>query len=175
MFTAVQAILEDAQASVLKPLEDRRKLLVNEARGFKDELEAEITKLERTISDLDDVSVLEDHILFLQVRQKMEYSQNILLLFFYTSMLLLFLSAVYREAICFFIPFIFLYFQKYPSLSLQDEMNDWADVKLDTSLSFGIMRETTTNTIDKIQQELDKLASIGELHYFSEKIRRLKC
>lgn len=70
MFTAVQAILEEAQASLLKPLEDRRKLLEKEATGFKDELEAEIVKLKGAITELDDISLLEDHILFLQVRKK---------------------------------------------------------------------------------------------------------
>ncbi|XP_017287537.1 E3 ubiquitin-protein ligase TRIM39 isoform X3 [Kryptolebias marmoratus] len=50
--------------------------------------------------------------------------------------------------------------KKYPTLSLQDEMKNWADVELDTSLTFGIMRETTTTMIEKIQQELEKLAFI---------------
>lgn len=67
MFTAVLTILEAAQASVLKPLEDRRKLLDKEAKALKDELEAEITKLETSVSELDDIAVMEDHILFLQV------------------------------------------------------------------------------------------------------------
>ncbi|XP_024865311.1 pyrin isoform X2 [Kryptolebias marmoratus] len=115
VFTAVLAILEAAQASVLKPLEDRKKLLEKEAKALKKELKAEITKLETTISKLVHISTLEDHILFLQ---------------------------------------------KYPTLSLQDEMKNWADVELDTSLTFGIMRETTTTMIEKIQQELEKLAFI---------------
>lgn len=71
MFTAVLAILEAAQASVLRPLEDRRKLLGKEAKALKDELEAEITKLETSVTELDDISVMEDHILFLQVRKQL--------------------------------------------------------------------------------------------------------
>lgn len=52
-------------------------------------------------------------------------------------------------------------FQRYPSLSLQEKTKDWADVELDTTLSFGVMRETITTMIEQMQQELEKLASIG--------------
>ncbi|XP_061566225.1 E3 ubiquitin-protein ligase TRIM39-like [Cololabis saira] len=66
VFTAVNAILELAQAALHQPLEERRQLLEKEAKDLKDELEAEIDKLQRTISELEDISALEDHILFLQ-------------------------------------------------------------------------------------------------------------
>ncbi|KAM4714638.1 pyrin-like [Anableps anableps] len=83
-----------------------------EAKNLKDELETEIKRIEKTISELDDISALEDHILFLQ---------------------------------------------RYPLLSDQDDMKDWTDVELDTTLSFGSMRETTTTMVKNIQQELEKL------------------
>lgn len=67
VFNAVIAIVEAAQATVLQPLEDRRQVLDKEAKGLKEELEAEINKIETTVSELDDISVLEDHILFLQM------------------------------------------------------------------------------------------------------------
>lgn len=117
VFRAVLAILETAQEKVLKPLGDRRQLLEKEAKDLKDELEAEINKLEKTISDLDDISVLEDHILFLQ---------------------------------------------RYPSVIVQDDMRDWTKVELDTSLSFGTMKKTTTTMMERIQQELEKLACVGK-------------
>ncbi|XP_043954300.1 E3 ubiquitin-protein ligase TRIM21-like isoform X2 [Gambusia affinis] len=114
VFTALIAIVEAAQKNALMPLQSRREAMENEAKKLKDELEDEINKIKKTISELDDISSLEDHILFLQ---------------------------------------------KYPSLSVQDDMTDWTDVELDTTLSFGSMRETTTAMVKKIQQELEKLDS----------------
>ncbi|XP_070711296.1 uncharacterized protein [Pempheris klunzingeri] len=66
VFTAVIAIVEEAQARALQPLKDRRQILEKEAKALKEELEAEIDMLEKAISGLDDISVLEDHVLFLQ-------------------------------------------------------------------------------------------------------------
>lgn len=77
VFDAVIAIVEEVKARLLKPVTDRRQILDNEATGLKDELEAEIQKFENTISELDDVSVLEDHILFLQVRAQSDNERNI--------------------------------------------------------------------------------------------------
>ena len=68
VFTAVLATVESAQAADLKPLAERRQLLQKDANAFNDTLEDEINKLEKTISELDDIALLEDHILFLEVR-----------------------------------------------------------------------------------------------------------
>ncbi|XP_037614120.1 E3 ubiquitin-protein ligase TRIM21-like [Sebastes umbrosus] len=115
VFTAVIAIAEEAQATALKPLKDRREVLEKEAKYIKEELEAEIDRLEKTISELDDISALEDHILFLQ---------------------------------------------SYPSLRDMDNLKDSTEVELDTSLSFGTMRKTTTTMLEQIHQKLEKLTSI---------------
>ncbi|XP_036001898.1 E3 ubiquitin-protein ligase TRIM39 [Fundulus heteroclitus] len=112
VFTAMVAIVEAAQKKVLKPLENKRQIMAKEAEGLEDELKAEISKIEKTVSELDDISALEDHILFLQ---------------------------------------------KYPTLSVQEDMKDWTDVELETSLCFGSMRETTTTMVKQIKQELKKL------------------
>lgn len=69
MFTAVIAIVEEARARAHQPIDNRRQVLENKAKGLKHELEAEIKKLGKAISELDDISVLEDHILFLQVEK----------------------------------------------------------------------------------------------------------
>ncbi|KAM9335530.1 E3 ubiquitin-protein ligase TRIM21-like [Symphorus nematophorus] len=66
VFTAVITIVERAQASALQPLKDRRQAVEKEAKDLIDELEAEIKELEKTVCKLDDISALEDHILFLQ-------------------------------------------------------------------------------------------------------------
>ncbi|KAL6118382.1 uncharacterized protein ACO6RY_03191 [Pungitius sinensis] len=66
VFTAVAAIVEEARAAALRPVESRRDEVLKEAKGIKEKLEAEIHSLETTISELDDLSVLEDHVLFLQ-------------------------------------------------------------------------------------------------------------
>ncbi|XP_008277938.1 E3 ubiquitin-protein ligase TRIM39-like [Stegastes partitus] len=115
VFTAVLAIVEEAQATVLQPLKDRRQVLEKEAKFLKDELEAEINKLQMTILELDDISALEDHILFLQ---------------------------------------------SYPSMQDLNNITDCSHVELDTSLSFGNMRKTTTVMMQQIQQELEKLSSV---------------
>ncbi|XP_044197321.1 E3 ubiquitin-protein ligase TRIM39-like [Thunnus albacares] len=115
VFTAVIAIVEEAHARALQPLKERREVLEKEAKDLIDELEAEINRLEKTISELDDISALEDHILFLQ---------------------------------------------RYPSLQDVNNIKDWTEVDLDTSLSFGTMRKTTTTMMEKIQQELEKLTPI---------------
>lgn len=115
VFTMVISIVEAANAKVVKPLQKMRHLLEKEAKDLKDELEAEINRLETTIAELDNISALEDHIYFLQ---------------------------------------------RYPSISVQDEMKNWANVKLDAPPSFGSMRETTMTMVKNIQQELEKLATI---------------
>lgn len=61
------AIVERAQDRALQPLKDRRQDVEKEAKGLKDKLQEEINRLEKTISELDSISMLEDHILFLQV------------------------------------------------------------------------------------------------------------
>lgn len=58
--------VEEALAAALKPLKDRREAVEKDAKHIKTELEEEIDRLDKTISELDDISVLEDHILFLQ-------------------------------------------------------------------------------------------------------------
>lgn len=69
VFNAVMDIVEEARARALKPIDNRRQVLQKEANGLKHELEAEINNLETAISELDNISVLEDHILFLQVEK----------------------------------------------------------------------------------------------------------
>lgn len=67
VFTAVAAIVEEARAAALRPVEAKRDEVLKEAKDIKEKLEAEIHRLEKTISELDNLSVLEDHVLFLQV------------------------------------------------------------------------------------------------------------
>ncbi|XP_062300815.1 E3 ubiquitin-protein ligase TRIM39-like [Scomber scombrus] len=115
VFTAVLAMVEEAHATALQPLKERMLVLEQEAKELTNELETEVNRLERAISELDDISVLEDHILFLQ---------------------------------------------RYPSLQDMDDIKDWTNVELDTTLSFGTMRKTTITMMEKIQEKLEKLSSI---------------
>ncbi|XP_075948576.1 E3 ubiquitin-protein ligase TRIM39-like [Anarhichas minor] len=114
VFTAVSAIVEEARATALKPLDERREDVQKEAKSIKEDLEAEINSLEKTISELDNISALEDHILFLQ---------------------------------------------EYPCLQKLDNLKDSTGVELDTSLSFGTLRKTTTTMLEQIQQRLEELTS----------------
>uniref|UniRef100_A0A3Q3QH51 B30.2/SPRY domain-containing protein n=2 Tax=Monopterus albus TaxID=43700 RepID=A0A3Q3QH51_MONAL len=66
VFTAVFALVEEAQAKVLQPLKDRRKVLEKEVQNIKEELKSEVKRLEETICELDQISASEDHIFFLQ-------------------------------------------------------------------------------------------------------------
>lgn len=68
LFTAVLAVVEAAKAKALSPLEDKLQLLKKESNDMKYDLEDEIKRLETTILKLEEISALEDHILFLQVR-----------------------------------------------------------------------------------------------------------
>ncbi|XP_028260905.1 uncharacterized protein LOC114435432 [Parambassis ranga] len=77
VFNAVIAIVEEAQARALQPLKDRRQVLEKEAQNLKDELKAEIKKLETNISELDNIAALEDHILFLQNYPSLQDLDNI--------------------------------------------------------------------------------------------------
>ncbi|TDG99577.1 hypothetical protein EPR50_G00195620 [Perca flavescens] len=115
VFTAVIAIVEEAHAAAHKPVQDRREVVEKEAKDIQLKLEAEINRLEKTISELDDIAALDDHILFLQ---------------------------------------------SYPSLQDLNNLKDSTEVDLDTSLSFGTMRKTTTTMLEQIQQKLENLTSI---------------
>ncbi|KAM3590085.1 uncharacterized protein V6R79_003541 [Siganus canaliculatus] len=66
VFSSVVSIAESAQASALQPLTDRRKAVETDAEEIIDALQDEITTHNKTISELDRLSVLEDHVLFLQ-------------------------------------------------------------------------------------------------------------
>ncbi|KAL3046174.1 hypothetical protein OYC64_004227 [Pagothenia borchgrevinki] len=66
VFRALFASVEEAHAAALKPLEDRREVVEKDAKYIRENLEKEIRELEKAVSELDDISALEDHILFLQ-------------------------------------------------------------------------------------------------------------
>lgn len=69
VFSAIHAIVEEAQATIQKPLRDRRQRMEREADDLQQMLTSDIKTLEKTIRDLDELSNLEDHIFFLQVRE----------------------------------------------------------------------------------------------------------
>lgn len=145
VFTAVIAIVEKAQAEALQPLKDRRQAVEKDAKDLIEKLEAEITSLEKNISDLEKISVLEDHILFLQVRGNLSGMVDATLWTLKDTPAM----------------FLFPLSQSYPSL--QDvNIKDWTKVEFDTSLAFGTMRKTTTTLLEQIQQKLEKLTSIGK-------------
>ena len=77
VFAAVVNIVERAQETALKPLKERRQAMEKEAKDLIEELEAEISKLEKTISVVDDMSALEDHIHFLQVRGQHHFTDDV--------------------------------------------------------------------------------------------------
>ncbi|CAJ1085921.1 E3 ubiquitin-protein ligase TRIM21-like [Xyrichtys novacula] len=115
VFGAVLAIVEEARAAALQPIQDRRKAMEEEAKHIEEKLRGEIQQLEKTFYKLKEISELEDHILFLQ---------------------------------------------GYPFLQDLDSIEDCPEVELNTSLSFGTMKEITTTMMESIQKEVEKLTPI---------------
>ncbi|XP_056156841.1 uncharacterized protein LOC130131006 [Lampris incognitus] len=66
VFSAVISAVERAQEIALKPLKKKRQDVKKEAKHLTEELQREIDKLKKAISELDDIASLEDHVLFLQ-------------------------------------------------------------------------------------------------------------
>lgn len=155
VFKTVFAMVERAQDTALQPLKDRRQDVEEEAKGLKDELQEEINRLEKTISELDSISVFEDHILFLQVGG---HFPNFPLLYAGLTRILFFNGLTDAQP-CSFSSSLS---QSYPSPNDIDSIRDRTEIEFDTSLSFGTMRKNTTKLLEEIQQELEKLTFIGE-------------
>lgn len=68
VFTAVFGLMNAAYNKASQPLKEKKQAVEREAKGLTDGLHAEISKLEQTISMLDNLSTHEDHLCFLQVR-----------------------------------------------------------------------------------------------------------
>nr|XP_020504468.1 E3 ubiquitin-protein ligase TRIM39-like [Labrus bergylta] len=77
VFTAVIAIVKEARDRALQPLKERRQAVEKEAKDIEKKMKAEICQLVKTISKLDDISALEDHILFLQKYPSLQDLDNI--------------------------------------------------------------------------------------------------
>lgn len=67
VFKAVMRLVLVAKDKAYQPLKERRQDVEKEANALMDGLHAEISRLEKTISELVDITALEDHIFFLQV------------------------------------------------------------------------------------------------------------
>lgn len=67
VFKDVIRLVEAAMDKTFQPMKERRQEVEREARSLTDGLQAEISRLEKTIFVLDNISAHEDHIFFLQV------------------------------------------------------------------------------------------------------------
>ncbi|KAK2899976.1 hypothetical protein Q8A73_013105 [Channa argus] len=79
VFEAVSNTVEEAQARALQPLNDRRKVVEEEAANINNDLKAEIKRLEETVSELEKLLLYEDPIHFFQdfpSLQNLEDSRN---------------------------------------------------------------------------------------------------
>ncbi|XP_029931565.1 uncharacterized protein LOC115376213 [Myripristis murdjan] len=115
VFTALLVIVEEFQKKVLQPLQERRDVVETKANKITEQVTAELSELTKTVSKLDAISAVDDHVVFLQ---------------------------------------------NYPCISNMSDGRDWTQETLDTSFSFGTMRENITTMMEKIQQELEKLTSV---------------
>lgn len=128
-----------------------------EAKSITDELQEEVNRLEKTISELHSMALLEDHVLCLQVGGRLQTQHG-----------MDFLKALTRVAqLDCLPPFPSQSFEK-TSGSLEDMDSEWTEVEFDTSLSFGTMRKVTAGLLEEIQQELEKLTATGERFKHSE-------
>ncbi|XP_062864942.1 E3 ubiquitin-protein ligase TRIM11-like [Trichomycterus rosablanca] len=66
VFNAITEAVKKAEEEVLRPLEDRRREVEREVKDLKGKLQEEITKFNKTISDLQEISAEEEPIFFLQ-------------------------------------------------------------------------------------------------------------
>lgn len=60
-------MVKKTQERALQPLKDRRQDVEKEAKNITDKLQEEVSRLEKTISELHSMTLLEDHVLCLQV------------------------------------------------------------------------------------------------------------
>lgn len=67
VFKAIKKAVQKAEDKVLRPLEDRRGQVEQEAEELKRDLQRKITTLSNTISDLQTLRDEEDPVFFLQV------------------------------------------------------------------------------------------------------------
>lgn len=140
-------MVEKAQERALQPLKDRRQDVEKEAKSITDEHQEEANRLEKTISELHGMTMLEDHVLCLQVGGRLQTQHG-----------MDFLKALTRVARLDCLP-------PFPSQSfpsLEDMDSEWTEIEFDTSLSFGTMRKVTAGLLEEIQQELEKLTATGE-------------
>lgn len=72
VFTTVFGLVEAAHKQAFQPLKQRKQCVEREAKDLTNGLQAEIRRLEQSISMLDNFSAHEDHIYFLQVGGRSE-------------------------------------------------------------------------------------------------------
>lgn len=77
MFIAVLGLVNAANNKAFQPMKERKQDVEREAKGLMDGLNAEISRLEQTISMLDNFSTHEDHIYFLQVGGRFARLENL--------------------------------------------------------------------------------------------------
>lgn len=118
-----------------------------EAKGITDKLQEEVNRREKTISELHNMAMLDDHVFCLQVGGHLQTQHG-----------MNFLKSLTRvPQLDYFAPFLS---QSFPSL--EDMDSERTEIEFDTSLSFGTMRKITAGLLEDFQQELEKLTAIGE-------------
>ncbi|XP_076018625.1 E3 ubiquitin-protein ligase TRIM21-like isoform X1 [Genypterus blacodes] len=76
VFTTAIATLEEAMLIACKPLKDRRRAVQRDAQELTEDLQNDIRQLERTVSEMDHLSAIEDHFLFLQRYPSLSYPES---------------------------------------------------------------------------------------------------
>ncbi|XP_028330565.1 probable E3 ubiquitin-protein ligase TRIML1 isoform X2 [Gouania willdenowi] len=115
VFNNMMTVVKKTMDKVLQPMLEKKRSLEQETKTLQYNLRTEVDQIHQTISELENISDIEDSVIFL-----MTYSSD----------------------------------QVNPNLT------DWTDVKLDTDLLFGSMRTITTQMMENIQLEVEKLTPI---------------
>ncbi|XP_028330552.1 nuclear factor 7, brain-like isoform X2 [Gouania willdenowi] len=114
VFNDMMTLMKETMDKVLQPMLEKKTSLEQEAENLKNNLTTEMDELNLTISELENVSNIEDSVVFL-----LTYSDQV-----------------------------------------NPNLTDWTDIKLDTDLLFGSMRTATTQMMENIQLEVEKLTPI---------------
>ncbi|XP_047192064.1 E3 ubiquitin-protein ligase TRIM21-like isoform X6 [Scophthalmus maximus] len=131
-FSEVMSVVEDARQKALRPLEKRRGDVKRQAHDLVQRLEREINQLQTTMDELDRNPALQ-----VTTRRPDDTGTFFSLDSFQSDNVTFKITQISRE-----------------------ESADWKNERVDTSLSFGTLRTTTSAMMEQIHLRLEKLSSV---------------
>ncbi|XP_028330548.1 E3 ubiquitin-protein ligase TRIM38-like isoform X2 [Gouania willdenowi] len=115
VFNNMMTVVKKTMNKVLQPMLEKKRSLEQETKTLQYNLGTEVDQIHQTISELENISNIEDSVIFLLT---------------------------------------------YSSSQVKPNLTDWTNIKLDTDLLFGSMRTATTQMMENIKLEVEKLTPI---------------